>query len=77
MDIFRKIKRVRKGLKVKVILTRQKFLMFRFDSSTLFVKDNTCLALKKKKLLRSKYIFGPIFINFRQTRFLTLYQLKI
>jgi len=76
MSIFRKIKKVRKGLKVKVIITRQSYLMFRFDSSVMFVKDNTCLALKKKKLLRSKYIFGPIFINFRQTRFLTLYKLK-
>lgn len=77
MNIFRKIKKVRKGLKVKVILTRQSYLMFRFDSSSLYVKDNTCLALKKKKLLRSKYIFGPIFINFRRTRFINLYKLKI
>ena len=77
MNIFRKIKKVRKGLKVKVIITRQSYLMFRFDTSILYVKDNTFLKIKKKTLLRSKYIFGPIFINFRRTRFLSLYTLKI
>lgn len=77
MNIFRKIKKVRKGLKIRNIITRQAYLMKRFDSSCLYVKDNTCLTLKKRKLLRSKYIFGPIFMNFRRPRFLNLYKLKI
>lgn len=77
MNIARKIKKVRKGLKVKVIITRQSYLMKRFDTSTLYTTDNSCLALRQKKLLRSKYIFGPIFLNFRRTRFLNLYKIKI
>ena len=64
MNIFRKIKKVRKGLKVKVIITRQSYLMFRFDSSSLYVKDNTCLALKKKNLTTFKIYFWSNFYKF-------------
>lgn len=77
MDIFRKIKKVRKGQIIRALVTRQSFKMLKEDFSNLTVKDNTCIALRKRKLLRSKYIFGPIFSNFKRKRFFYLYKTKI
>lgn len=77
MDIFRKIKKVRKGQIIRALITRQSYKMVRPDISNLKVKDNTCIALRKRKLLRSKYIFGPIFLNFKRKRFFYLYKTKI
>lgn len=77
MDIFRKIKKVRKGQIIRALITRQCYKMVRPDISNLKVKDNTCIALRKRKLLRSKYIFGPIFLNFKRKRFFYLYKTKI
>ncbi len=77
MKIFRKVKKVRRGQIIRVIITRQTFRMFRLDSSCLKTIENTCLTLKKKNLIRSKYIFGPIFFNFKRKRYINLYKLKI
>jgi ribosomal protein L14 len=77
MRIFRKGKKNRKGHRTRSIITRQVYLIQKNDSSSMYLNSNCCLNLKKKKILRSKYIFGPIFTNFKRKRYLSVFKLKI
>ncbi len=77
MNIKRKIKKIRKGQIARVIITRQNYRMFRFDSSCLYTYDNSCITFKKQKILRSKYIFGPIFRNFRRCKYKNLFKITV
>jgi len=63
----------KKGHITKAIITRQSYLLTRLDGSSLKVKDNTSITVKKNKLTVSKYIYGPGLIDLRRKKFLLLF----
>jgi ribosomal protein L14 len=67
----------KKGHITKAIITRQSFHTHRNDGSVLKLKDNTSLTIKKNKLLVSKYIYGPGFIDLRRKKFLLLFKKRL
>jgi len=56
-------KAFKKGNVVKFYLIRQSYNIVKNDSSSLKFKDNSVLIMKKKNILFSQYVTGPVSSN--------------
>jgi len=53
-------KSFKKGSVVKFYLVRQSYSFLKKDSSSIKFKDNSSIIMKKKNVLHSQYVSGPV-----------------
>ena len=68
-----KFKFSKKGDICRSIIVQTRYKNTRFDGTSLYLRTNNALLLKKKQDLRSKYLFGPISKTFKRKRVKTLF----
>jgi ribosomal protein L14 len=69
-----KFKFSRKGDICRSVIVRSKFPARYLDGLTLYFPQNNALVIKKKRDLRSKYIFGPVSKTLRGKKVKTLFR---
>jgi len=66
-----------KGHICRGIILRSRFPNLKLDGSVLCFYQNSCILIKKKQNVKSKYLFGAISHKVRRKRFKTLFKLII
>lgn len=68
-----KFKFNRKGDICRGIFIRARKLTSRYDGSISIFYDNSCILIKKKQNIKSKYIHGPVPYQLKRKKFKTLF----
>lgn len=72
-----KFKFNRKGDICRGLIVRTKFRIKRNDNSVLFFPTNSCVLIKKRQDLKSKYFYGPVSKQIRRKKFISLFALNM
>jgi ribosomal protein L14 len=69
-----KVKFNKKGDICRGLIIRHFYNTHKKDGSVIFLKTNEVILIKKKKDLKSKYLFGPVSQTLKRKKFLTLFK---
>jgi len=69
-----KFKFNKKGDICRGLIIRTKYLLFRYDGAVSYFRTNDIILIKKKQDIKSKYLYGPIPVQIKRKKFLTLYK---
>lgn len=64
----------KKGSIVKFYLVRQSYNILKKDSSSVRFRDNSAIVMKKKNILQSQYITGPVTSNLGKKKIMTSFK---
>ena len=70
-----KIKYNKKGDICKNLIVRTNYYCKKKNGFFIFFKKNNSILIKKKYEIKSKYLYGPIFINIKRKKLLNLYKI--
>lgn len=69
-----KFKFNKKGDICRGLLVRTRYRSFRYDGTCSYFHTNDIILIKKKQDVKSKYLYGPIPVQIKRKKFLSLYK---
>lgn len=63
----------KKGDICRGLIIRTKYLIRKFDGSSIYFRSNSTILLKKKQDVKSKYLYGPTTTQIKRKKFINLF----